>query len=68
MHFHYLDKRLVEAFKDANIDYMIWMTPYKRYSYASNEIQPPKVVLYDLKDFKCKLLEYDEDKMVSAEK
>lgn len=68
LHFHFLDKRFVESFIDADIDYIIWMTPYKRYFYAPDEKQPPKATIYTKNNLLHELLEYDEDKMVSAEK
>lgn len=68
LHFHFLDKRFVECFIDENIDYIIWMTPYKRYFLAPDEMQPPKATIYTKNNLLYELLEYDEDKMVSAEK
>ena len=68
LHLYFFDKRFVECFKNEDIDYLVWMTPYKRYQYAPEKIQPPKAIVYDLKNVNCNLIEYDEKRMVSSEK
>ena len=68
LHLYFFDKRFVECFQNEDIDYLVWMTPYKRYQYASEEIQQPKAIVYDLKNVNCELIEYDEKRMVSSEK
>ena len=50
------------------IDYLIWMTPYKRYQYNSDELPLPMATVYDLKHIDHELIEYDEKRMVSSEK
>ena len=60
-------KRFIECFQKEDIDYLVWMTPYKRYQYAPEKLQPPKAVVYDLKNANYKLIEYDERRMVSSE-
>ena len=67
-HLYYLDKRFVECFLQADIDYLIWMAPYKRFHDAPDDKQLPKVAIYDLKNFKYELIEYKKEKMVSSEK
>lgn len=68
LHLHYFDKKFVECFLNEEIDYFVWMTPYKGYQYAPDEIQPPKATVYNLKNINCELIEYDEKRMVSSEK
>lgn len=68
LHLHYFDKKFVECFINGDIDYLIWMTPYKRYQYAPDKIQPPIATIYDIKNMKIELIEYNEKKMVSSEK
>ena len=68
LHLYFFDKRFVECFKNEDIDYLVWMTPYKGYQYAPDEIQPTRATVYDLKNANYKLIEYDEKRMVSSEK
>lgn len=68
LHFYFFDKRFVECFQNEDIDYLVWMTPYKRYQYAPEKLQPPKAIVYDIKNINCELIEYDEKRMVSSEK
>ena len=67
-HFHYLDKNLVRSFEQADVEYVIWMTPYKKLP----SIPPiyPEICIFDMKrknGWKNKLIEYDIDKMVCLE-
>lgn len=59
---------LVVGNEDEIIDYLIWMTQYKRYQYKPEEIQLPKAIIYDLRNLNCGLIEYAEKRMVSSEK
>ena len=68
MHFHFLDKRFVKCFINEDIDYVIWMTPYKRYAYVKDDMQPPMVTIYSKNKLVHELFDYDEKKMISAEK
>ncbi len=68
LHSYFLDKRFVECFQNEDIDYLVWMTPYKRYQYAPEKLQPPRATVYDIKNINCELIEYDEKRMVSSEK
>lgn len=70
-HYYFFDKKFVECFIKNDIDYLIWMTPYKRYEYELEELQPPKAIVYDIKNISSinnKLIHYDEKRMVSSEK
>ena len=67
-HVFFFDKRFVECFMKKDIDYLIWMTPYKRYQYNSDELPLPMATVYDLKHIDHELIEYDEKRMVSSEK
>jgi len=54
--------------KNKDIDYLIWMTTYKRYQYNSDELPLPMAIVYALKHIDHELIEYDEKRMVSSEK
>ena len=67
-HLHFYDKNLVESFLDAELDFVIWMTPYK--NIAGNPKIYPLVSIFDLKrnnDWKENILEYSYDEMVCLE-
>lgn len=68
LHLYFFDKRFVECFRNEDIDYLVWMTPYKRYQYAPEKLQPPRATVYDIKNINYELIEYDEKRMVSSEK
>ena len=68
LHLYFSDKRFVECFQNEDIDYLVWMTPYKRYQYAPEKLQPPRATVYDIKNINYELIEYDEKRMISSEK
>ena len=63
---HFLDKRFVDIFKDADIDYVVWFTPYKMIH--GSPIQPPKICVFDMKKYEfTDLREYSDEYIVSTE-
>lgn len=67
-HFYFWDKNLVEIFMDADIDFVIWVTPYK--NIASNPRVYPQISVFDLKHksgWKKKLITYNEKELQCLE-
>lgn len=67
-HFYFRDKNLVEIFMNADIDFVIWATPYK--NMACNPFIYPQVVVFDLKHrgkWKKKLITYNENELQCLE-
>lgn len=67
-HFHFMDKNLVESFLEADVDFVIWMTPYK--NLPSNSRAYPQICVLDMKHkdkWKNRLIEYNEDEMMCLE-
>ena len=67
-HFYFWDKNLVEVFMNADIDYVIWATPYK--NIAANPRIYPKICVFDLKHrgmWKHKLITYNENELLCLE-
>ena len=46
-HFHFMDKILVESFGKVDVDFVIWMTPYK--NLPSNPRVYPQICVFDMK-------------------
>lgn len=71
-HLWFLDKAFVNAFKDSEIDFLIWFTPYKHCDAFSVEdghcLNLPEVVIYDVKNMNIPYFrDYKEELMESAE-
>lgn len=67
IHYWFLDKEFVDVIINANIDYLIWYSPYKHYI-GTNDEMIPRICIYDVKKLKTDiLLKYDESKMDSVE-
>lgn len=67
-HFHFMDKNLVESFWEADVDFVIWMTPYKNLS--GNPRVYPQICVFDLRrkdKWKKNLVEYNADEMMCLE-
>lgn len=67
-HFHFMDKNLVESFWEADVDFIIWMTPYKNLS--GNPRVYPQICVFDMKrkdNWKKRLVEYNADEMMCLE-
>ena len=70
-HLWFLDKAFMDAFKNSEIDFLIWFTPYKHCTAFSVEdgtpLDLPQAVVYDVKNMEIPLKEYNVDFMESAE-
>ena len=67
-HAHFYDRNLVESFIDADVDYVIWMTPHK--FFWGNPRIMPRICIFDLtkkENLKKHLLGYSTDQMVCLE-
>jgi hypothetical protein len=63
---HFMDKRFLDVFRNADIDYLIWYAPYKIFYGAP--VQPPKVCVFDVKNYNYKhVADYPEELIMSAE-
>lgn len=68
MHQFYLDKRFINVFKSADIDYLIWFTPFKMTDSDRGIIDEPHISVYGIKDINEEILmDYSEDYMISTE-
>ena len=66
-HFWWLDNNMLKVIKDSEIDYLIWMCPYK-YFKAEVELNLPKAIIYDIKKFNYKdCINYESKDMQSLE-
>ena len=70
-HLWFLDKAFVDAFKNSEVDFLIWFSPYKHCAAFSVEdgtpLGLPQAVIYDVKNMETPLKEYNVDLMESAE-
>lgn len=64
--FHFMDKRLVDVFRYADIDYLIWFAPNK--CFWGMPVRSPNVCVFDIKkcDFK-QIVDYPEELIMSSE-
>ena len=67
-HMYMFDKAFVDVFRDADIDYFIWFTPYKRFECIVPHFELPKACVYKIGNSLPAEYTYDANKMVSAEK
>lgn len=66
MVWHFMDKRFVDVFRNTDIDYLIWYTPYKHFWGPS--VQPPMACVFDVKNYNYKkVVEYPEELIISSE-
>ena len=68
-HRHFSDIKLVESFIEADVDFIVWMTPYK--NLPKNPRMYPQICVIDMRreeDWKKKLIEYDDEKMLCLER
>lgn len=58
---------MLNVIKDSNIDYLIWMTPYKLFN-SVEKVSYPLAMIYDVSkiDFN-NLMRYEMDELVSME-
>lgn len=66
-HIWFEDKRFVDVFYHSEIDYLIWVTPYKMLFNSSFPHQLPRACVFDCKNMTISLREYDTSFMVSVE-
>lgn len=70
LHFYWLDKNLIDAFIDEDLDYVIWVTPYK--NIAENGQLIPSIFLIDIKKYRKKYykktVDYSNQYVTSIEK
>lgn len=70
-HYWFADKAFLDVFKDSEIDFLIWYTPYKHCTAFEVEsgtaLVLPRAVIYDVKNIDIPLMEYDELLMESSE-
>ena len=66
-HILFMDKKLVESFLYADIDFVIWMTPFKN---LPNNPRFPQIYVFDMKhkeNWKKRLIEYCDNEMLCLE-
>lgn len=68
LHEYFIDKKFVECFINADVDYVVWMAPYKVYFTSEGIVELPKVAIYAKGNLIKELVHYQSEKMVSAEK
>ncbi len=65
---HFYDKKFLDVFKETDIDYLIWCTPFKFFHGESIVNQPPKVCVFDVRNHNySENAEYEEKFIVSSE-
>ena len=67
-HLTHKDKNLVECFMDADVDFVIWMTPYKHM--PRNLKITPLISVFDMKkkgSWRRRLKEYNIDEIICLE-
>lgn len=66
-HFWWIDKNMVNCLKESDVDYLIWMAPYK-YFHSEERVMLPHIIVMDVKKIDYdELLKYDASDMQSAE-
>ncbi len=67
IHPWFIDKRFVDAFRNADIDYLIWYSPFKHID-LQHPIRIPSVCVYDLKKWNGKYIQdFSEEYIISSE-
>lgn len=69
LHFGFRDRKFVEVFLNHDLDFVIWMTPYK--NMPQNPMTYPAISILDLKKkgkWKKHMIEYDIEKMYCLER
>lgn len=63
---HFADERFISVFKETDIDYIVWYTPYKMFHGV--EVQPPKVCVFDVNKINDdNMIQYPEKYIISSE-
>ena len=66
-HFWWVDNNMLSCFRDSEVDYLIWMTPYKHFD-SKEKVVLPKAIIYNVKKIKYdKLTTYNSSEMESIE-
>lgn len=66
-HFWWFDNNMLNVIKDSDIDYLIWMCPYKHFE-AEVKLNFPKAIIYDVKKLNYnKFINYENKDMQSLE-
>lgn len=66
-HLWWFDNNMLKVIKDSDIDYLIWMCPYKHFK-AEVELDFPKVIIYDVKKWDYNnCIDYENKDMQSLE-
>lgn len=63
LHYHWLDRNLIDIFIDEDIEYIIWVTPNK--NIPGNSFWIPNITLIDVKKYKEKF--YNDTILYSQE-
>lgn len=67
LHLWWYDKNMISCLKGSNIDYLIWVTPYKRFN-SIEKVELPKAIIINVEKIKYKkLIEYSPSDMQSLE-
>jgi len=67
LHYFWLDKNMMSCLKDSNVDYVIWMAPYKHFE-SEEKVELPQAIIINLKTFNYdELIDYKDDEMQSLE-
>ena len=67
LHLWWKDVNMLNLIKDSNIDYLIWMTPYKHFD-SLEKVKYPLAIIYEVSkiDFE-NLMRYKIDELTSME-
>ncbi len=67
LHQWWRDSNMLNVIKDSNIDYLIWMTPYKLFN-SIEKVRYPMAMIYEVSkiDFN-NLMKYEIDELISIE-
>jgi hypothetical protein len=69
IHFWWLDEVFINSIEDLEIDFLIWMAPYKKANIKGGiNVDLPETCIYDVRNMKLQTIAYPERRMVSAEK
>lgn len=67
-HLHFWDKAFTSVFQNADIDYLIWYTPYKYAQVIGTQLILPKACVYKVGDTLFNERTYSVDYMISTER
>lgn len=67
-HIWWLDNAFLDVISDSEIDFLIWVTPYKKARVEGGfEVKLPGLCLFDVKNMNLETIPYKERRMVSSE-